>query len=83
MSYLTPVWSARRRFKTEETYERIIVSMAREIVNPATTPERRKRCQDSLLNACVMVSAFHGLSASRLYWTAIRKAEDLQEGMKQ
>jgi hypothetical protein len=78
---LTLAWTARRRYKTEETYERIIVGMAREIVDPATTAERRARCQDSLLNACVMVSTYHGgFSAGKLYWLSLRKAGELREG---
>jgi hypothetical protein len=76
MSYLTPAWTHRRRAKQEEGYEKLIVSMAREIVNPETTEKRRARAQESLLNACARVSAFHSLSASRLYWGAIRRARE-------
>jgi hypothetical protein len=55
-------------------------SMAEEIVNPETTPERRERCQESLLDACARYSLQHGLDARRLYWGSIRKAEELREG---
>ena len=66
----------RRRQRQEEGYEALIVNMAREVVDPKTTEERRARAQESLLNACARVSAFHSLSASRLYWGAIRRARD-------
>jgi hypothetical protein len=73
---LTPAWSGQRRKRQEEGYEQLIVSAARVIVDPATTEEKRAKAQESLLNACARVSAFHGLSASRLYWGAIRRAEE-------
>lgn len=73
---LTPAWTGRRRAKQEEGYERLIVAMALEVVDPKTTPERRAKAQESLLNACARVSAFHSLSASRLYWGAIRRARE-------
>jgi hypothetical protein len=80
MTAPTRAWGNRRRQRQEEGYEGLIVRMAREIVDPATTTARRERCQESLLNACVKVSTFHSLSASRLYWLAIRKAEELRKG---
>lgn len=67
---------ARRRQRQEEGYEKIIVTMAIEIVSSETTPERRKRCQESLLNACLKVAAFHNMSPSHLYWLPIRKASE-------
>lgn len=65
----------RRRQRQEEGYEKIIVGMAREVVDPATSEERRARAQDSLLSACCRVGQFHSLNAAALYWGAIRRAE--------
>ena len=73
-------WGSRRRARQEEGYEQLIVSSAQTIVNPETSPERRKRAQESLANACVKVSAYHSLDAGRLYWAAIRKAREHLEG---
>jgi hypothetical protein len=80
MSRLTPAQAGRRRQKVEASYEAIIVKMARAIVNDKTTPERRARCQERLLSACSMISAYHSLSASALYRGAIRRA---QQGAEQ
>jgi hypothetical protein len=68
----------RRRQRQEEGYEKLIVNMARTIVDPKTSEERRTKAQDSLLNACAKISAFHSLNASALYWGAIKRAT--QEG---
>jgi len=65
----------RRRQKQEEGYEAIIVNMARSIVDPKTSEERRAKAQDSLLNACAKIGAFHSLNAAALYWGAIRRAQ--------
>jgi hypothetical protein len=78
----TRAWGNRRRQQQEEGYEALIVRMSTEIVDPETSPERREKAQESLLNACAKVSEFHSLSASRLYWAAIRKAEELREGQQ-
>lgn len=73
-------WGDRRRVCQEEGYEKLIVSSAQEIMAPETSPERRARAQESLLNACVKVGAFHSMDAHRLYWAALRKARELREG---
>jgi len=72
--YLTPAWTGQRRKKQEEGYEKLIVNMARRVIDPNTTEEERAKAQDSLLNACVQVSAFHSLNAAALYWGAIKRA---------
>jgi hypothetical protein len=80
MSYLTPARAGRRRARIEETYERLIVAMSREIVDPETSPERRERCQESLLDCCARYALQHGMSAGRIYWGAIRKAQEGTHG---
>jgi hypothetical protein len=74
----TRAWADRRRQHQERTYEAIIVKMAREVCDPATTAERRVKARDSLLNACVRFSEFHSLNAAALYHGAIRKAQGEQ-----
>jgi hypothetical protein len=76
MAAPTRVWLDRRRQHQERTYEELIVKMAKEVVNPATTEKRRTVAQDSLLNACVRFSEFHNLNAAALYWGAIRRAKE-------
>jgi hypothetical protein len=68
-------WASRRRQHTERTYEKLIVKMAQEVVDPNTSPERREKARDSLLNACAMVGAYHSLNASALYLGAIKRAQ--------
>jgi hypothetical protein len=76
----TRAWGNRRRQRQEEGYEAILVSMARAIVDENTSPERRAKAQESLQGACAKIGAYHSLSASRLYWGSIRKAEELRKG---
>jgi hypothetical protein len=66
---------AQRRSRIEESYERLIVNAAREVVNPNTTPERREQARDSLLNACATMGTYHGLDISALYLGAIKRAQ--------
>jgi hypothetical protein len=57
----------------------LIRDMALEIVDEATTKERRELCQARLIAACERYSARHGMNVSRLYWTALKKAEETNQ----
>lgn len=70
----SPKTAGYRRQKTEMGYEKLIVNMARRIVDSNTTPEERDKARDSLLNSCAQVSQFHALDAASLYHGAIRRA---------
>lgn len=77
---LTPRQAGQRKRRIEEGYEALLLTAARSIVDPATTEEQRARAQESLLDACSRMSAFHSLDAGRLYWKAIEFASN--EGKK-
>ena len=76
-------WGDRRRQRQEEGYEQLIVKMAREIVDPSTSPDRRERARACLLNSCAMIGAYHSLNATALYLGAIKRAQQVESSNRE